>query len=156
MRPRSGRGLRRRSRFSFPTRHVERVIPLSLVCQHHCHRLQPLERESFRLTQIGPVQLALPRAIGAPVCSPAAVACTLFARGKAAMLIAKGEGRGGLEPVIPVRGVHHHLHERPVPQVGEYPILDDRRYLSHRCLPLLPSATEQGFPNSITYVRESL
>src|SRR6266566_2032534 len=156
MRPRSGRGLRRRSRFSFPTRHVERVIPLSLVCQHHCHRLQPLERESFRLTQIGPVQLALPRAIGAPVCSPAPVACMLFVCGEATMLTAKGEDRGCLEPSIPVGGVHHDLYGKPIPQVGEDAILDDRRDLNHRCLPCLPSAPEQGFPNSIAHVRESL
>jgi len=81
------------------------------------------------------MQLALPRAIGAPVCSAAPVACPLFVRGETGMLTAKGEGRGRLEPGIPVGGVHHDLHGRSVPQVGEDAILDDRRDLSHRCLP---------------------
>lgn len=92
--------------------------------------------------------------MGSPVQSPAPVACTLFVRGEAAMLTAKGESRGGLEPGVPAWRVHHHLSRVPVPLVGEDSIVDDRRYLSHRSLPLLPCSTEQGFPNSIAYVRE--
>ena len=46
--------------------------------------------------------------------------------------------------------------ERPVPQVGEDAILDDRRESEPSLPPLLPSAPEQGFPNSIAHVRESL
>src|SRR5260370_29648353 len=137
MSPRSGGSLSGQSLSPAQTRHVERAVPCSVARQHHCYRLQLLERQFFRLTHIGPVQLALPRAIGAPVRSPTLVACSLFVRCKAAVLTTKGEGRGGLEPGIPVGGVHHHLSATPVPQVSAEPILDHRRVPSHRSLPLL-------------------
>src|SRR6266566_2435071 len=137
-------------------RHVERAISCSLACQRHGHRLQPLECEFLRLAQVGAVELPTALLIGAPVQFATPVAGPLFARGEEALLTAKGEGRGRLEPGIPVGGVHHDLYGRLVPQVGEDAILDDRRDLSHCSLPLLLSSTEQGFPNSIAYVREPL
>src|SRR6266566_3687995 len=100
MHPCAGGSLKGRSRFSFQTRLIIRVIPCSPARQGPCHRLEPLKREFFRLAQIGPVELALSRIIGAPVCSPAPVTCTLFVRREIAVLTAKGEGRGGRKPVI--------------------------------------------------------
>src|SRR6266568_1448628 len=98
MRPRSGGSVSRRSSSCSQAGPVERGLPCSLARQHHCHRLQPLEREFLRLAQVGAVQLAVPRAIGAPVQSPTPVACTLFVCSEATMLTAKGEGRGCLHP----------------------------------------------------------
>ena len=94
MRPRLRGSFSGQSRSCSQARHVERALPYSLACQHNCHRLQPLEREFLRLTQIDPVQFAVPRAIGAPVRSAAPVACSLFVRGEEALLTTKGKGRG--------------------------------------------------------------
>src|SRR6266567_1916227 len=118
--------------------------------------LQPREGQGLRLAQVGPLQPPIPRAIGSPVRPPAPVACPFFVCGEAAMLTAKGKGGGSLEPAIPIGRIHHQLSGLAVQLVGEDAILDDWRGLSHRSLALLPSATEQGFPNSIAHVRESL
>src|SRR5258708_10262303 len=126
------------------------------IREHSCRSLEPGERQFLRLAQIGPLELSLPRMIGAPVQSPTPVTCSLFVCGETAVLTAKGEGRGCLEPGIPVQRIHHYLGGVHVPLVGENSILDDWRCLSHRSLPWLPSLTEQGFPNSIAHVRESL
>src|SRR5215467_4916487 len=54
----------------------------------------------------------------------------------------------GLQPDIPVGGIHLHPGGRPTLRVGEESILDDWRRLGHGFLPLLPCLTEHGFPNS--------
>ncbi len=156
MRLHSGGSLSRRARFSFQTRHVMRAIPFSLARQGTRHGLQPLEGHLLGAAQVGTMQLAFPVAVGTPVGVSAPVAGPFFVRGEQALLPTKGESRGKPQPGIPAWGVHRNLRGVAVLLVGKDAILDDRRDLSHCCLPLLPSAPEQGFPNSIAHVRESL
>ena len=146
MRPRSGGSPRGRSCSSCRIRHVERAIPCSLARQHHGHRLQLFEGQLLGLAQIGTVEFPLAPAVGLPVLAPSSAASPLFARREGPVLTVKGEGRGGTEPGIPVRGVHQQVGRLTRLLVGECIALDEGRRGSHGSLPSMPCCTELGVP----------
>ena len=104
---------------------LHRVLIVALTRQRSGDGDEPLEGQLLRLAQVDAVQLPLPRAVGSPIRAPTAVACPFLTRSEAAMLTAKGEGGGGLQPGIPGGGAHLHLGERSVLLVGEDSIVDD-------------------------------
>src|SRR5207237_5228411 len=88
--------------------HGEPILSCPRTLQHRCHLLQPVQRKTPRLAQVGGAELALAPAVGFPVPAPASIARLLLACPELAGGGTKGERLRALEPGIPGRGAEWH------------------------------------------------